>query len=261
MAPVIHWCRRHSDQIESIVCVTGQHRQMLDQVIDYFGIPIDRDLELMAPNQTLADLTSRCLTGLDAVISEYRPDCIVAQGDTTTVMAASLGGLLSPRAVRPRRSRTANRQSPSSLAGRIEPSHCQPCHGLALCTYASGSRKPVARRRARRIGRSDRQHGNRCADVGCQPRTRSRCPLAGKIRLARPPPHGAHYRPPPRKFRRRHGTNLPRNFNFGRTFPRRGIRLSRASQSECARACRPTFGKLHEYPPMRASAISRSLCG
>ncbi len=90
MAPVIHCCRRNSRQIESIVCVTGQHRQMLDQVVDYFGIHIDRDLELMAPNQTLADLTSRCLTGLDAVISEYQPDCIVAQGDTTTVMAASL---------------------------------------------------------------------------------------------------------------------------------------------------------------------------
>ena len=88
MAPVVHRCR-NSRQIESIVCVTGQHRQMLDQVVDYFGIHIDRDLELMAPDQTLADLTSRCLTGLDAVISEYRPDCIVAQGDTTTVMAAS----------------------------------------------------------------------------------------------------------------------------------------------------------------------------
>ena len=96
MAPVIRCCQ-NSRQIESVVCVTGQHRQMLDQVVEYFGIHIDRDLELMAPDQTLADLTSRCLTGLDAVISEYRPDCIVAQGDTTTVMAAFIDGVLSPK--------------------------------------------------------------------------------------------------------------------------------------------------------------------
>src|SRR3972149_5309865 len=90
MAPVVHQCRRQSEQIEAIVCVTGQHREMLDQVIRYFDIAIDRDLELMVPNQTLADVASRCLTGLDAAIAEYRPDCVVAQGDTITVMAASL---------------------------------------------------------------------------------------------------------------------------------------------------------------------------
>jgi len=90
MAPVVHECRRRSDQIETIVCVTGQHRQMLDQVTSYFGIEVDRDLDLMVPNQTLADVTARCLTGLDAALAQYQPDCLVAQGDTTTVMAAAL---------------------------------------------------------------------------------------------------------------------------------------------------------------------------
>jgi UDP-N-acetylglucosamine 2-epimerase (non-hydrolysing) len=90
MAPIVHECLRCSDRIEPIVCVTGQHRQMLDQVTEYFGIEVDRDLDLMAPNQTLADVTARCLTGLDAVLAEYKPDCVVAQGDTTTVMAAAL---------------------------------------------------------------------------------------------------------------------------------------------------------------------------
>ena len=90
MAPVVHECRRRTDRIETIVCVTGQHRQMLDQVTDYFDIHVDRDLELMSPDQTLADVTARCLTGIDAAIAEYKPDCVVAQGDTTTVMAASL---------------------------------------------------------------------------------------------------------------------------------------------------------------------------
>jgi UDP-N-acetylglucosamine 2-epimerase (non-hydrolysing) len=63
---------------------------MLDQVTEYFGVPVDCDLDLMAPDQTLADVTARCLTGLDAVLAEYQPDCLVAQGDTTTVMAAAL---------------------------------------------------------------------------------------------------------------------------------------------------------------------------
>ena len=90
MAPLVHECRRRGEQIEAIVCVTGQHREMLDQVTEYFGIEVDRDLELMTPNQTLAEVTARCLTGLDAALAEYRPDCVVAQGDTTTVMASAL---------------------------------------------------------------------------------------------------------------------------------------------------------------------------
>jgi UDP-N-acetylglucosamine 2-epimerase (non-hydrolysing) len=89
MAPVVHACRRQ-ERLETVVCITGQHRQMLDQVVKYFDIPIDCDLNLMVPNQTLAELTSRCLTGLDKVLAEYRPDCVIAQGDTTTVMAAAL---------------------------------------------------------------------------------------------------------------------------------------------------------------------------
>ena len=90
MAPVVHACRRQSERLETVVCVTGQHRQMLDQVVNYFEIPIDCDLNLMAPDQTLAEITSRCLTGLDNVLVEYQPDCVIAQGDTTTVMAAAL---------------------------------------------------------------------------------------------------------------------------------------------------------------------------
>ncbi len=90
MAPVVHQCRQQRDRIETIVCATGQHRQMLDQVTSYFGIAVDRDLNLMTPSQTLAELTARCLTGLDAVIADARPDCVVVQGDTTTVMAAAL---------------------------------------------------------------------------------------------------------------------------------------------------------------------------
>lgn len=73
-----------------IVCLTGQHREMLDQVVKYFGLRVDHDLNLMQPNQTLSDLTARCLQMLTGIIAETKPDCIVGQGDTTTALCASL---------------------------------------------------------------------------------------------------------------------------------------------------------------------------
>ncbi|MFO0916132.1 MAG: UDP-N-acetylglucosamine 2-epimerase (non-hydrolyzing) [Pirellulales bacterium] len=90
MAPVVRECQERLDQIEPIVCLTGQHREMLQQVTDYFQIRADVNLDLMKPNQTLASLTADCLTGLDRVMAETQPHCVVVQGDTTTVMAGSL---------------------------------------------------------------------------------------------------------------------------------------------------------------------------
>ncbi|MCA9198986.1 MAG: UDP-N-acetylglucosamine 2-epimerase (non-hydrolyzing) [Planctomycetales bacterium] len=90
MAPLVKECLARPDDIETIVCLTGQHKEMLKQVTDYFGIHADTDLELMSPNQTLSQLTARCVQGIDGVIEKFDPDCVVAQGDTTTVMASSL---------------------------------------------------------------------------------------------------------------------------------------------------------------------------
>jgi UDP-N-acetylglucosamine 2-epimerase (non-hydrolysing) len=90
MAPVVKELQRRSGQIRSLVCVTGQHREMLDQVLKMFAIQPDYDLNLMQPNQTLAGLTAVLFEGLDRVVRETRPDWILAQGDTTTVMVASL---------------------------------------------------------------------------------------------------------------------------------------------------------------------------
>lgn len=89
MAPVVQQCREHPE-IEPVVCFTGQHREMLKQVTDYFQIEPDLDLELMQPNQTLAGLTARCMVGIDEAIERFSPTCLVAQGDTTTVMTSSL---------------------------------------------------------------------------------------------------------------------------------------------------------------------------
>lgn len=90
MASVIQECRRRDDVMESIVCLTGQHQEMLDPVIEYFRIREDVRLELMTPNQTLTQLASRCMQEVDKVLLRFKPDCVVAQGDTTTVMATSL---------------------------------------------------------------------------------------------------------------------------------------------------------------------------
>jgi len=90
MAPVIRECRRRPEALQPIVCAVGQHRELLEPVSDYFELRPDRRLELMRPGQTLAELTSACLGAIDALLAELRPDCVVVQGDTTTVMAASL---------------------------------------------------------------------------------------------------------------------------------------------------------------------------
>lgn len=89
LAPLILACRNHP-AIEPLVCSTGQHREMLDQVFSYFDIRPDIDLGLMKANQTLANLTAQCLTALDRVIDQHPVDRIVVQGDTTTVLAASM---------------------------------------------------------------------------------------------------------------------------------------------------------------------------
>lgn len=90
MAPVVRELERHPDSIESRTCVTAQHREMLDQVMDIFGIEPDIDLDLMQPGQKLPELTSRVLLSVAQVLEQEQPDCLLVQGDTTTVMAATL---------------------------------------------------------------------------------------------------------------------------------------------------------------------------
>lgn len=89
MAPVVAALATDS-RFEARVCVTAQHRQMLDQVLELFDIKPDFDLDLMLPGQDLSDITSRVLLGMRAVFSEWLPDIVLVHGDTTTTMATSL---------------------------------------------------------------------------------------------------------------------------------------------------------------------------
>lgn len=90
MAPVIRQLKSRPERFDVRVCVTAQHREMLDQVLQLFNIQPDIDLNIMKPNQSLADLTSAIFSRLDVVVRDFRPDWVLAQGDTTTVMVAAL---------------------------------------------------------------------------------------------------------------------------------------------------------------------------
>lgn len=90
MAPLVKEFQKHPEQFQTIVCVTGQHRQMLDQVLDLFEISPDYDLNIMKQGQDLYDVTSRVLTGMRDVLKEAQPDVVLVHGDTTTSTAAAL---------------------------------------------------------------------------------------------------------------------------------------------------------------------------
>lgn len=98
MAPVVKELEKRKE-IESIVCVTAQHREMLDQVLETFDIKPDYDLNIMKQGQTLADITTRALVGLEKVIKEVMPDIVLVHGDTTTTFAGALAAFYNQIAI------------------------------------------------------------------------------------------------------------------------------------------------------------------
>ncbi len=90
MCPLVKEFQRQPDAFETVVCVTGQHREMLDQVLDIFGVKPDYDLNIMKQGQDLYDVTARVLTGMRDVLKEVKPDVVLVHGDTTTSTAAAL---------------------------------------------------------------------------------------------------------------------------------------------------------------------------
>lgn len=136
MAPVVLGLAR-ADGIESKVCVTAQHRQMLDQVLNLFKIKPDHDLNLMAPGQDLFDITTRSLLGLRDVLRQERPDIVLVHGDTTTCFAAALAAFYENIPVGHVEAglRTGDLRAPfpeeanRSLVGRIASYHFAPTEG------------------------------------------------------------------------------------------------------------------------------------
>lgn len=95
MAPLVKEFQNRSEDFDTKVCITAQHREMLDQVLEFFEIKPDYDLNLMKPNQNLYSLTSDIITSLKPVLEEFKPDYVYVHGDTTTTMASSLASFYS----------------------------------------------------------------------------------------------------------------------------------------------------------------------
>ena len=90
MCPLVMEFRKYPEDFETVVCVTGQHREMLDQMLKIFEVKPDFDLDIMKQGQDLTDVTCRVLTGLRDVFNKCRPDVVLVHGDTTTSTAGAL---------------------------------------------------------------------------------------------------------------------------------------------------------------------------
>ena len=90
MAPLVKEFRKHPDTFDTKVCVTAQHREMLDQVLDFFEVKADYDLDLMKPGQDLYGLTAKIIESLKPILEEFSPNYVFVHGDTTTTMAGSI---------------------------------------------------------------------------------------------------------------------------------------------------------------------------
>ena len=145
MAPIIEEINR-SAHLSPVIVVTGQHREMLDQVNGLFGIVPDHDLDIMRARQTLAEITTRTITAITRVIAAERPDAMVVQGDTTTSFAAALSAFYEQVPVVHVEAglRTLNRYSPfpeeinRRLTSQVASLHLAPTPGAAQNLYANG---------------------------------------------------------------------------------------------------------------------------
>lgn len=139
MAPLVLELKKHPETVETIVAVTAQHREMLDQVLEAFRITPDFDLNLMQAKQSLVEITARALEGLDGVMKEAKPDIVLVHGDTTTTFAASLAAFYNQIPVGHVEAglRTHNKYSPypeemnRQLTGIMADIHFSPTEGSA----------------------------------------------------------------------------------------------------------------------------------
>jgi len=140
LAPLVKEVQKHPTNLDCKVCVTAQHREMLDQVLNFFDIKPDYDLDLMQKNQSLTDITVRALSGLSDIIASFQPDYIIVQGDTTTAFTGALAGYYHKSKVVHIEAglRTGNKYSPYPeemnriLAGHITDYHFAPTKGAEM---------------------------------------------------------------------------------------------------------------------------------
>ena len=232
MAPLVH-ALEQNENTESIVCVTAQHREMLDQVLDIFDIKPDYDLNIMQPRQTLATITEKSLHGLDEVLEKAQPDIVLVHGDTSTTFAGALAAFYHKVPVGHVEAglRTYDKYSPfpeemnRKLTGQIATLHFAPT--------------PRNRDNLAKEGITDGVFvmGNTVVDaihMTVKPDFEFR---DEQLKTLREQPRCPCYRAPPRELRRADGEHLPRHCRAERSISGCTLRLSGAPQPVCPRDC------------------------
>ena len=242
MAPVVAALER-ADRFDPLVVNTGQHRELIEQVIKLFGIRVDRDLAVMEPNQSLAPLMARLLERIDAALAELQPDMVLAQGDTSTVLATALAAFYRqiPFGHVEAGLRTGNLRSPfPEEANRVLTTPLTSLHFAPTAAAADNLRRE-------RIDESQIVvTGNTVIDALFMELDRQRQPdvqqrLAARLRERDRPrlrraPVRAHHRPSPRELWPRLRPDLRRPGRARRAIRRSPVRLPGASQPERERA-------------------------
>ncbi len=163
MCPLVNELKRRP-QVQTVVCVTGQHKQMLQQVLDAFWVVPDYDLAIMQPNQTLFDVTTAILTRIQAVLNQEKPDLTLVHGDTSTAFVTALACfyLHIPVGHVEAGLRTYNFESP--FPGRVQPASSFTDLPVSFCADGKGKAEPAARGQRRIVYLRDGQHLHRRAE-------------------------------------------------------------------------------------------------
>ena len=243
MAPLVK-ALQASEQIESIVCLTGQHREMLDSVMEIFQLTGDYDLHIMEKRQTLSTITTKTLLGMDSVLDTVKPDLVLVHGDTSTTFTGALAAFYHQVKVGHVEAglRTWDKYSPfpeemnRTLVGDIADLHFSP-------TKANADN---LRREA--IMGDIFITGNTAIDA-----MRFRLPDGASERAGFPePPDHRRHLPPAGELRQAHGGHHARHSGDRADAPRCGGRLSRPPESRCARMRFPDSGRPRPHSPHRS---------
>ena len=166
MAPLVKEFQKKSADFETIVCVTGQHREMLDQVLQIFDIKPNYDLNIMKQGQDLYDVTARVLTGMRDVLNKAKPDVVLVHGDTTTSTAAALAAFYQQIPVGHVEAGLRTQHIQPLAGGDEQTNNRAHCH-LSLFSDRFKQEKSVDGRCAGGQDNRNREYGHRCPSYRC----------------------------------------------------------------------------------------------
>ncbi len=267
LAPVVA-ALRGSNDFRCTVVATGQHKEMFRQVAETFGFEVDADLDVMRPNQSLAELTARLMDGIDGWLGSAQPDMALVQGDTTTVLVASLACFYRriPIGHVEAGLRTGNIWSPfpeeanRRLATPLVALHFAPTDAARAALLREAVPEEAISVTGNTVIDALRiEVATQAGDAALRARIDEELSCSGGRRLGASAP-GPHHRASPRELRRGHRADLPGHRHAGGSLPRPPFRLPGSPQPQRARARQSAAGQLAECPAHRASELPQ-LCG